>query len=200
MNIHSILILFSLISTLTVTAQTNNCNCFENLDRTIQKTEENYAGYPAKVNAVSAPAYTKLVQSLKQIASKETNPKRCYYIIRNYVKYFKDKHFIIAYNNSEDFDSTVVAFSELQFRNGLLKTRTSPIEGIWINPEGTTKVAIQKSNDGTFKALKIESATDSFLTGFVYFTLVPDGNQYIVKEYNSFISTDFPAKQSGNLL
>lgn len=200
MKIQSILALASLLNTLTVIGQTANCNCLENLDRTIQKTEENYAGYPAKVNAVTAPIYRNLVQSLQQKASTEINPKKCYYIIRDYVKYFNDKHFIITYNNSKDFDSTVVTYSGTQFKNGLLKRKASPIEGIWINPDSTTKIAIQKSNDGTFKALKVESSTDNFPIGFVYFTLMPNGNQYIVKEYNSFVSTDFPAKRTGNLL
>ncbi len=200
MKIQSILALASLLNTLTLIGQTTNCNCLENLDRTIQKTEENYAGYPTKVNTVTAPIYRNLVRSLQQKASTEINPKKCYYIIRDYVKYFKDKHFIITYNNSKDFDSTVVAYSEPQFKNGLLKRKVLPIEGIWINPDSTTKIAIQKSNDGTFKALKVESATDNYPTGFVYFTLMHSGNQYIVKQYNSFVSTDFPAKQTGNLL
>lgn len=45
--------------------QIKDCNCLENLNRTIQKTEENYAGYPAKVNAANSKKYTSLVQSLR---------------------------------------------------------------------------------------------------------------------------------------
>lgn len=168
-------------------AQSETCNCLDNLNKTIQETEANYAGYPAKVNA----GYKQLVASLQSKAATVTEPKECYYLIRGYVKFFKDKHFIISYANTKDFDSVVTHYYEKPI---------SPIEGIWINADGTTQIAIQKSANGTFEAIKYESSADTFPKGFVYFTLTSKGDQYVVKKYDAFVSTDFPARQTGNLL
>ncbi len=170
-----------------VKAQIETCNCLDNLNKTIQETETNYAGYPAKVNA----RYKQLVSNLQAKASAVNEPKKCYYLIREYVRFFKDKHFIISYTNPKDFDSAVTGYS----RKPVL-----PIEGIWISPDSATRIAIQKSTDGSFEAIKCESSTDSFPKGFVYFRLIPRGDQYVVKKYDAFVSTDFPAKQTGNLL
>ncbi|HEY8917712.1 MAG TPA: S41 family peptidase, partial [Chitinophaga sp.] len=168
-------------------AQTETCNCLDNLNKTIQETEANYAGYPAKVNA----GYKQLVSRLQAKASAVTEPKKCYYLIREYVRSFKDKHFIISYTNTKDFDSVVTSYSQKP---------VLPIEGIWISPDSTTRIAIQRSTNGTFEAIKCESSIDSFPKGFVYFILTPKGDQYVVKKYDGFVSTDFPAKQTGNLL
>lgn len=188
------------LSVFSMFGQETNCNCLENLNKTIQKTEENYAGYPSKVTAVTSKEYNAFVQSLKQKASKEINPKNCYYIIQGYVKYFNDKHFIFSYNNDKDFDSTVVTYSEMYWQKGLMNKTLSPVEGIWTNPDSSVKIGIQKTNNETYIGIKIESKDDNFPQGFVYFTLTPKKNQYIVKEYNSFLSTSSPAKQTGNLL
>jgi len=184
---HLALVFALLLISSVVRAQTETCNCLDNLNRTIQETELNYAGYPAKVNA----GYKKLVLTLQTKASVLNDPKQCYYLIREYVRFFKDKHFIISYNNPKDFDSAVASYSGKP---------VLPIEGIWISPDSATRIAIQKSRDGTFEAIKCESSTDSFPTGFVYFRLIPKGDQYVVKKYDAFVSTDFPAKQTGNLL
>lgn len=180
--------------------QKANCDCLENLNKAIQKTEENYAGYPSKVIGKTFKEYNALVQSLKQKASKATNSKNCYYIIGDYVKFFKDKHFIFSYNNDKDFDSTVVAYSETYWENGFANKALSPVEGVWTNPDSSVKIGILKSNGGIYNAIKIESNIDDLPPGFVYFTLTPKGNQYVVKEYNLFLSTPSPARQTGNLL
>lgn len=185
---HQLALAFSLLLiTSIVKAQTETCNCLDNLNKTIKETELNYAGYPAKVNV----SYKKLVSNLRSKALVANDPKQCYYLIREYVRFFKDKHFIISYTNPKDFDSAVTSYSGKP---------VLPIEGIWISPDSATKIAIQKATDGTFEAIRCESSTDSFPKGFVYFRLIPNGDQYIVKKYDGFVSTDFPAKQTGNLL
>jgi hypothetical protein len=191
-------LLFGLSNTLF--GQGSQCNCLENLATTIQKTEENYAGFPAKVNAKTEHAYRQLVAQVKQKAQTETNAKRCYYIISEYVRFFKDKHFILSYYNPRDFDSIVVPFSEEKLRMQWARVKPSPVEGIWTNPDSTIRIAIQKKKDGSFKAVRIESKVDSYPPGFEYFTLTPGGAQFIVREYDAFVSTATPAKQNGNLL
>lgn len=181
-------------------AQNAQCNCLENLQKTIEKTEENYAGYPAKVTAKTEKAYTAHVQLLKQKAAMVTNPKKCYNIISNYVKFFKDKHFIITYNSEKDIDSTVVAFADSYWEKQFASKTLAPVEGIWTNPDSSIKIGILQAKSGVYHAVKLESKVDNFPKGFVYFTLTATGNRYIVKEYNEFLSTASPARQKGNLL
>lgn len=183
-----------------VRAQDNPCNCRSNLDSTILKTETNYAGYPAKVNASTGPAYQKLVSTLRQKAAREVNPKKCFSLIREYVRFFKDKHFIFSYYNPADFDSTVIPVSEASMKKPAVAKTMDAFEGIWINPDSSTRIAIRKMPDGSYKALKLASTADTFPVGFVYFSITKEKNRWVAKEYNSFVSTSTPVLQVGRLL
>lgn len=117
------LVFVLIVSAFSATAQTDTCNCIANLDQTIRKTEENYAGYPAKRNN----AYPNLVMQLRLQAAKVTTPKPCYYLLRDYVRFFKDKHFIISYNAGKNFDSTVVALSHPIEKPGSITIAPPPL-------------------------------------------------------------------------
>ena len=194
------LIFLLLLASINITAfgQNAKCECIDNLNKTIAGTEKNYAGYPAKVNQSNAKEYEVLVRESKLKASGETDAKKCYYIIASYVKYFKDKHFIITYKNDKDFDSTVVNYLKNDANRS--KFVKNSVEGIWINSDSTTKITIKKLKNNVYQAYKVESKVDNFPKGFVYFTLTSKNNRLIAKEYNSFMSTPVPAKQYGNLL
>ncbi|MGV3586570.1 MAG: S41 family peptidase [Adhaeribacter sp.] len=194
------LTIFFCFQLLTGYGQANTCNCSHNLNTTIQKTEENYAGYPTKVNAKTTKDYNFLVQKLKQKAAGINEPKKCYYLIRDYIKFYEDKHFILSYRNENDYDSLVIDYADSYFQDKKIKNKLAPVEGIYTNPDSTITIGIKKTKAGIFQAFKIASKHDNFPKGFVYFTLTPNGRKYIVKDYNSFVSTNFPANQNGNLL
>lgn len=176
-------------------AQKKTCNCIENLAVTIQKTELNYAGYPAKVDENTKASYQELIQTLHQKAGEITDPKPCFYLLKEYIDFFQDKHFILSYYDEQDYDSMVVDYSPKLWENQALTS----IEGLWVNPEGSSKIAIIQAPDGNFQGIKVESP-DQFPVGFVYFTLIPDRGQYLLKSYDTFMTTTLPAKQIGNLL
>lgn len=74
------IILYVLIATPMLAAgQGTSCDCLANLNETIKKTEENYAGFPKKVNT----GYHMLVKSLRSKAASEKDAKRCFYLIRD---------------------------------------------------------------------------------------------------------------------
>ncbi len=198
--LRTILLLVFFALTNPLSAQTKICNCADNLEASIRKTEENYAGFPTKAAKQNSGKYQALVKTLKVRAAKESDPKKCFFILRDYVRFFKDKHFIISYDSQKDFDSIIVSQSLINEEYFKGHKNLKPVEGIWVNPEKTTKIAIRKAADGTFQAFKISSASDNFPVGFVYFTLTAKADQYIVKRYNAFLSTDLPAKKTGNLL
>jgi len=200
MNRISLFLALFLSITLPAFSQDTNCNCLDNLNKTIEKTEENYAGFPAKVNNQNKPKYIQLLTELKQQAISESNSKKCYYIIKNYIRFFEDKHFILSYSNDKDYDNEMVNYKDDYFKKGIALKNLKPIEGLWINPDSTLKMAIQKFPNNIYKGIIVESKDAKFSKGFVYLTLTSKGKDYVAKEYNSFITTDIPAKQKGNLL
>ncbi|MFN3299574.1 MAG: S41 family peptidase [Sediminibacterium sp.] len=191
---------FLLILSTKIFSQDNSCNCLDNLNKLINKTEENYAGFPSKINEATKGKYKKLVNSLKKSALNITTPKTCFYILKNYVRFFKDKHFVLSYSNTNDDDYEKITYSEEHFKKRLAKKQVADVEGIWINADSTLKLAIQKFPNNIYKAIVIQSQDVKIPVGLVYMTLTPSKFGFIAKEYNSFITTDVPAKQKGNLL
>ena len=195
----SLLIATILLST-ELFSQDNKCNCLENLNKLVVKTEENYAGFPAKVNHITGVNYKILIKILHQKASTEQNPKICFYLLKEYVKFFKDKHFILSYANDRDYDNEKIVYSETHFKKRLYKNKINEIEGVWINADTSLKLGIQKFPSNIYKAIVLQSKDPKVPVGLVYLTLTPTKNGFIAKEFNTFITTDIPAKQKGNLL
>jgi len=200
MRLMVILLLFIFFQTGSVIAQANKCVCNENLKKVIEKTELNYAGFPLKVTTSNRGEYNAMVNALLNKVAGETNAKNCFYLIEQYIHFFRDKHFILSYNNERDFDSSVIAIDTAKISD-LTSTQPSlPFVGIWVNPDGSTKIAIILNSDGGYSAVKLDSINDNFPIGFVYFTIKNTSGKFFVKEYNLFLSTAIPAKQNGNLL
>ncbi len=200
MTKHAIALSVSFLLLLTnLSAQENACNCLHNVDTLIAKTEQNYAGYPAKVNKATAAAYASLKQKLRRSAAPVQNAKECFYLLKTYVRFFNDKHFILSYDNDKDYDNEIIANAATLFGNTGTANKLMPIEGIWVNADSSLKIAIKKFAT-QYKAVVIASKDETVPVGLVYFTFTPAGKGYKVKTYNSFITTDVPAKQIGNLL
>ena len=178
----------------------NQCNCSDNLKKLISKTEENYAGYPSKVNDNTRAKYNKLKFQLEVKSKNENNPKSCFYLLKEYVRFFEDKHFILTYNNENDFDNEIINLSENDFKKSSTKRNLDAMEGIWINADSTLKLAIQKFPNNIYKSIVVETQNTKIPLGLVYATLYKKKNRIFVKEYNYFITTDIPAKVKGNLL
>lgn len=173
------------------------CSCPDNLEKTIQKVEENYAGFPDKVTQTNRSEYESLKQTLRHSATKSNEAGQCYTILKDYVNYFYDKHFRIEYYAK--LDSSVISIDENQIRGQYEKSKKGTIEGIWKDVENT-EIAILKQGENAYKAVKLSSTKDAFPKGFVYFTLTQSGKNYHVKLYNRNISVTIPAKHIGNLL
>lgn len=195
---------FALISMISFStslfSQDNKCNCLDNLTKLIAKTEENYAGFPTKVNESSSEDYQNLIKKLQLKAKTEQSPKICFYLLKEYVRFFKDKHFILSYTDEKDYDTEKIKYSDIYFKNAISKKQLNEIEGIWINADTSLKIAIQKTAKNTYKGIVLEAKDAKISRDLVYFTLTNTTNDFIAKEYNSFITTDIPAKQKGNLL
>ncbi|KYP15189.1 S41 family peptidase [Flavihumibacter sp. CACIAM 22H1] len=181
-------------------AQKVVCNCRANLDTLIASAELNYAGYPAKVNAHSSKDYHRMAERIRRMASGLDDPKKCYYLLADYVRFFRDKHFIVSYLPEQDEDSLVVPVNEAGLKKYFSAPNRLALEGIWMSADSSVKVAIRLVQDGLYQGIRLASKSDQFPVGFVYFTIRRQGEKLYVKAYDRFMSTEVPVKQYGNLL
>jgi hypothetical protein len=201
MTIRKILfLLFLIIASPTVYSQSTECNCSNNLDTLILKTEKNYAGFPIKVNNQNLKAYQILKKDLKESANTIREAKPCFHILSKYVKFFYDSHFNIRYYNPEDFDQEIVHLNEAELRKKISVKKKHELEGIWVNQDSSLKVGILQYPHQTFKAIVLETKNAKIPQGLVYMTISQGRRGWIVKYYNSFSSTNFPIQLKGNLL
>lgn len=195
-----ILALQLLVLQLSVKSQQTVCDCKANLDTLIVKTEQNYAGYHEKIKGNQRNRYGSMVSSLRNAAVKTSAPKACYELLARYVRFFYDKHFIVAYQAGHDVDSIVVPTTEASLNQYFKTTRPSAIEGMWIRSDSAIQVAIVQKKPGLYEGIRLSSKVDNFPVGFVYFTIQQTGEKLHVKEFDRFISTSIPVKLYGNLL
>lgn len=179
-------------------SQDGKCNCLENLNITIEKATANYAGFPQKVNTKTKKEYNALVSILRKKASSETSPKNCFNIIKDYVVFFKDKHFDFSYAASEN-DEKFSPITEADFIKTFRAKDLNPVEGIWTNPDSSLKVVIKQTAKNTYKAVLVKSKDEKLKPGLVYFTLIKNAKGYSYTKYNVF-TTGYPARQHGQLL
>ena len=179
-------------------AQSDTCNCSSNLQKLITKTEENYAGFPVKVHAQTRNSYQQLMNKLLAKAANESNPKACFAVLKEYVRFFRDKHFNLVYPIESGYE--IVQETEAVFKLSLSKKSLADVEGIWVNADSSIKLGIRKHVGNAFKAVVLASSNSKYPVGLVYFTLKTAKNGFVVKEHDRLIATDIPAKQRGQLL
>lgn len=192
-------LLFSLILGPFLRAQ--SCNCPDNLNAAITKIEANYAGFPVKTRgAAKQKVYQNLTTRLRTQASNASETAACYALLREYVRFFQDKHFTISRWKPESEWEKRPSVTEAQFKSQLSSTELHPLEGIWINPDSTLKIGIQRSGAQTFQAIVLESKDSKLPTGLVYYQIQQDAKSFLVETHDVQGSNNFYARQRGNLL
>jgi len=175
----------------------NKCNCGENLEMTIKKVEENYAGFPDKITLLTQKEYGEFKERLLTVAVNTNDSGACYTLLKEYVNYFYDKHFRIEYNSRPD--SIIIPIEVSKIKELSENPDEHSLEGIWKDIKGT-KIAIVKHGTNTYKALKVSSGTDMYPEGFVYFTLTGQEDSFSAVLYNRKINIDIPVQKIGNFL
>jgi hypothetical protein len=190
-----------IISTLTINAfsQQKTCNCLENLDKVIEKTELNYAGFPSMVTSKTKSKYEALVKKLKKGSAATSKPKECFNIIKEYVAYFNDKHFDFEYPVSDDSNKEYHPITEAQFRITYSEIKPRSVEGIWTNPDSTMKLAIIPKAKNVYQAVILKSNDEKLPKGLVYSTITKTAKGYTFDKYN-WITPDYPLRLREGLL
>lgn len=62
-------------------SQSDQCNCSENFESLRVATENNYAGFPAKVNSKTSAGYPKLLASVKHKVTTVPDPKKSFFLL-----------------------------------------------------------------------------------------------------------------------
>ncbi|MFY7652079.1 MAG: hypothetical protein ACOVQE_05230, partial [Chitinophagaceae bacterium] len=170
--------------------QENDCICKENLKKLVEKTEENYAGFPTKVNELTKESYKQLVTLLTKKSLQANNPETCFYLLKAYIQFFKDKHFMLGFEGNKKPDNETVALTEKAFRNYVSTTKISSIEGIWVNAENTIKMAIRKKTSTKFQGIILESKELNLPVGLIYFTFLKTPKGWVAREFNNYLTTN----------
>jgi len=184
----------------TLTAQTESCDCKANFLTLLRETEANYGGFPVKVTPQTQKAYQKLVNQLEKASAGVTHPKSCFDLMAAYIRFFKDKHFILSYIPPADFPWGDTLLEESNFKEQCLQPHRHSLEGIWTHPDGKLTLGIQRENDTTFKGIVLSSQVEAYRPGMVYVQLTATPKGFVYQNRESFITTPRPARQIGNLL
>lgn len=131
-----------------------NCNCEKNLEYLIKKIKSNYAGFEEKTTGLSKNNYIKVKNTLLK-KSKGKTGIGCYYILNEFVSFFRDVHLGVQINLNNRDTATIEKFyasspyymldtSEAALRKYNFKDK---IEGIWelIFDGGAYKIVILKT-------------------------------------------------------
>jgi hypothetical protein len=194
-----ILPVFLLLIGITTKAQKDTCNCYQNLLQLISNTAADYAGYLPKTDVGQKATYLALKNDLLHQAQSITQPRTCFDLIKTYVHFFSDKHFVAYYYNPADPDSIVLPMPKL----ALLPKKADedlPAASVWMLPDSSRKVLLLRQPDGSYKALKMASGTDNFPEGFVYFSMKRSGKLWLVEEADNNKSGHTPARLMNHLL
>lgn len=195
----NILFDFLFLATAYTSAAQQTCNCLANLDTLILKTEANYAGYPDMVKRGEHPKYKKLVKELRSKSANITDPKQCFALIKAYPIFFNDKHFDFEYSITESTKYQYTTLSEATFKNSFNGKQKDAVEGIWINPDSSTKIAIRKKSANIYQGIILESKDTKLKPGLIYYTFTKTKDGFVFDRYD-WGTPDFPVRQRGNLL
>lgn len=175
------------------------CNCIANLDTTIKKTELNYAGYPDMIAKKLLPEYHRLVKRLRINAAKSDDLQKCFQVLKEYVIFFNDKHFDIEYSNNDTTTFKYFPLTEKAFRSSFAGKPRDSIEGIWINPDSSMKLAVYKVEPLKYQAVILESKDTKLKPGLIYYTFTKGKNGFIFDRYD-WLMPDFPVRVRDGLL
>lgn len=90
-------LLFMLVISLNVLAQTEKCNCSEIINFLKDKISKDYSGFTTKVNTENSQFYNKILDSVSLNAKRTDNIDSCYLLTKRLTGFFKDLHLRTQY-------------------------------------------------------------------------------------------------------
>lgn len=179
-----LLFLFLLVVT-SLQAQSLSCDCAANLRQLIQKTEENYAGFPNRVTARTRSGYFNLVKELQSKAPSLRDPVACFTLMESYIAFFADWNLQLTYLQT-DPRRKIIAMPQEMYFNSVSPDR---MEGIWRDADSAFVIGIRNEGPGKYKALVIYSADPQWESGQLYANLYMKEGQWVAREHGVYTTS-----------
>lgn len=170
-NIALMIILFPILS---ISIFSQDCNCLEDFEYLVAKTEANYIGYYIKVTPQSKPDYEKFTSTHRQKAKVSSN-EECIFILREWLDYFKDYHLFIVENpkfteaEKQQFlvNAPSLSISESEIKTYLQKNskKLDSIEGLWFSKSEKYAIIADPKIKKRFIAVVLETQTQNWKSG-----------------------------------
>ncbi|RYG43280.1 MAG: hypothetical protein EOO01_21580, partial [Chitinophagaceae bacterium] len=132
-------------------------------------------------------------------AAHQSNPEKCFSILKEYVVFFNDKHFDFEYSIEDSTRYQFNPLTEQRFISSFTGKKREAVEGIWTNPDSSMKLAVYKSNPTTYQAVVLESNNPKLKPGLIYYTFTKTTSGFTFNRYD-WMTPDYPVRQRGNLL
>lgn len=179
-----VLLTFILLSCALVTFS-QQVACSHSIDSVKAYIENNYVGFADKVTPKTQNAYEAHLTQLYQYAKRVQSTADAYFVIHQFLTFFKDRHLYI----NLPFDNAPIEKVQLDDKQvqKLYHTSTASVAGIYYTQDSVLKVAVIKSKKGlrSYAGVIINSKIPTWRTGQVKFELFETGaNQYTGIWYN----------------
>lgn len=156
------------------------CNCKNEFAFLRGYVEKNYPGFKDKTPAYKDINYKDFTQEYETKAASETNMTYCMMYMKEWLRYFKDKHMQLVNNPLMGDDSTILAEriknrEVIELKPDEIKKlkQSKGVEGVYYRSDSAYKVAVIKSPTSwrTYAAVVIQSKNKNWKAGMVKFEL-----------------------------
>jgi len=170
------------------------CTCPTVLREIIEDVENRYPGYKKKTAGTTKVLYDKLKLDISILAGKNPTRENCFYLVEQYLAFFKDNHLIFTDRKIEPIQINV------QSKKNAVKDQ---LTGVWRRRSDSLIIEISRKQTKQLSYLaSIVSVKDDFSKkGLIHFELIGNENEFKIRKYNNALTTYLlRGRRLGNLL
>jgi len=211
------LILFFLIASYSASYSQGDCDCNKNYEEISQKIKDNYAAYSMKITPATKVKFDELNKKISAKVKGVTDPRTCYYILKEWTEFFKDGHLFINTQTSftetetkEEVEARAVKVGVQKFTSepkfeSYLKSNLlglSPVEGVWESDDKAYRIGIIKIADKKYTGFLLNKRDNLWVAGKDKFLLeeVSENSFKTTYYYADFTTEATFTKQVKNVL
>lgn len=167
-------------------------SCERNFNMVQQKVQDNYAGWQATIGTKTNKKFDAFTDKIKNKSSNITDPRECYFVIKEWLDYFDDEHLFLnllnpytSQNDSLELAGKIQSRERVSFKNeeefvAALKGQSNldQIVGVYETDDNTYKIGITTGSEpGSYKGFILEAPDNSlWKEGMVKFTMQSIGD------------------------
>lgn len=181
----SVIIFFLLGISINALAQTDHCNCSLNLKEVITDIETNYPGYKSKTNGDKLSFYKEIKDKASKAAALDINREDCFYIIANYLSFFKDNHIIFS-------DRKIIPNQPAPIKTDKKNNadEKDDLKGVWTKTADLLTINIIKQDENLYRAYILKAGNSKEKVGNVHFDLIGNSDGFKIRKFSAWLTTD----------